>query len=229
MANELDTIQFSASSKFHQHIPSIDSHIQNKVYQYPSNFDYHQINKEIQFIADYAQRLIKTTEQSSDKYKYIIRIAEISMKAKEVDNNKKLLDDIVDELSIILSHCQKSKTVQLLLTKLISLYRKKQTNFNNRDSNIKKFGLIFNKNINNRNNVLSNFIESTRMNTQTQKSFSPSSQYQNSMFLQKRDKQIQNQVHKGDNLQNYKDEHLQALFNRPMSFQRQKNYYLSKY
>ncbi|CAD8212014.1 unnamed protein product [Paramecium octaurelia] len=229
MANQLDTIQFSASSKFHKHIPSIDYHIQNKVYQYPPNFDYHQINKEIQFIANYAQRLIKTTQQGSDKYKYIIRIAEISMKAKEVDNNKKLLDDLVDELSIILAHCQKSKTVQLLLTRLIQLYRRKQTNFNNSDTSIKKFELIFNKNTNNRNNVLSNFIESTRMNTQNQKSFSPSSQYQNSMFLQKRDQQIQNPAHKNEDLQNYNDEHLKAILNRPMSFQRQKNYYLSKY
>lgn len=47
----------------------------------------------------------------SDKYKYIIRIAEISMKAKEVDNNKKLLNDIVEELTIIATHSLKSKTL----------------------------------------------------------------------------------------------------------------------
>ncbi|CAD8207147.1 unnamed protein product [Paramecium pentaurelia] len=229
MANQLDTIQFSSQKKFHQHIPSIDYHIQNKVYQYPSNFDYHQINKEIQFIADYAQKLIKTTQQTSDKYKYIIRIAEISMKSKEVDNNKKLLDDIIDELTIILAHCLKSKTVQLLLTRLFQLYKRKQTNFINSDTNIKKFRLFFNNKPNNQNNILSNLIESTRIHTQKQISSSPTSQYQNSIFIQRRDSNIQTQVCKNDDLQNQNDEHLQAIFNPPLSFQRQKNYQLSKY
>ena len=41
------------------------------------------------------------------------------MKTKDVDNNKKLLDDIIDELSIIQSHSISSKTVEILLNRLI--------------------------------------------------------------------------------------------------------------
>ncbi|CAK71776.1 unnamed protein product (macronuclear) [Paramecium tetraurelia] len=229
MANQLDTISFSTQQRLHQYTPSIDSHKSNKQHQHPQNLDAHQINKEIQFIADYALKLIKTTQPTSDKYKYIIRIAEISMKAKEVDNNKKLLDDIVEELSIILAHSLKSKTVQILLTRLIQLYKKKQVCFINSEKNIKKYAQYFNNKPKNPHTIITNQIDSPRLNIQIQKSYSPTSLYQNSKITQTREHKFQIQPPHLEDPYNLNSEHLKALLSPSMKFQRQRNYYLSKY
>ncbi|CAD8106282.1 unnamed protein product [Paramecium primaurelia] len=229
MANQLDTISFSTQQRLHQYNPSTDSHKSNKQHQYPQNFNIQQINKEIQFIADYALRLIKTTQSTSDKYKYIIRIAEISMKAKEVDINKKLLDDVVEELTIIVTHSLKSKTVQLLLTRLIQLYKKKQASFINSEKNIKKFASYFNNKPKNQNKIITNQIDSPRLNAQIQKSYSPTSHYKNSRITTSKEQKLQIQNHHLEDPYNLNYEHLKALLSPQINFQRQRNYYLSKY
>ncbi|CAD8123942.1 unnamed protein product [Paramecium sonneborni] len=226
MANQFDTISFPTSSKLHQHNPSYDSHLHNKMNQCSSDINIHHINREIFFIADQALKLKQTIQQHSDLYKYIIRIVEISMKARDVDNNKKLLDDIVEELSIILTHSLNSKTIYLLLNKLIQLYKKKQSIFNNSDTNIKKFALLFNNQSKTQNKIFLNFKDSPRIHNLFQKSQSPTSQYSNSRIFQAKN---QDQIYQFQDPYNINNERLKAILDPSINSHRQKNYYISKY
>ncbi|CAD8127320.1 unnamed protein product [Paramecium sonneborni] len=227
MANQIDTISFATLSKFHQHNPSFDSHLNNKINRYPSNLDLHLINREIYFIADYALKLKLTTQTNSDLYKYIIRIAEISIKAEEVDNNKKLLDDLVEELSILLTHSLKSKTIQLFLIRLIYLYKKKQSNFNNTQTDIKNSALFFNNQLKNQNNIFTNLNQSSSAHKHYFKSQSPVQQNSNSKIFQLRQHDIQNHLIEDPN--NFQNEYFKAILFPPMISQRSKNCYLNKY